>query len=252
MTDPHEHSVFSEPHTAPRPAPPVVGRRVAQEEILERRSRITADDVDHSVWDEPSYSALNGTKPSDGLRYESYLESNAREVTWFRSWMVVVFCALAAGPWAVLGALLNGLLNADALWGVIAIVVVGPLVEEIMKVAIPLWVVERKPYLFKSPVQIVMCAAIGGFSFAVIENYVYLNIYFPSPPEWMTLWRWTVCVALHVGCSTLAGVGLLRVWNGVWRNKRKADLSEASFMIGAAAVIHGLYNAVAVFFEFIS
>ena len=26
------------------------------------------------------------------------------------------------------------------------------------------------------------------------------------------VWRWTVCVLLHVGCTTLSGIGLTRVW----------------------------------------
>ncbi|MEM6313320.1 MAG: PrsW family glutamic-type intramembrane protease, partial [Planctomycetota bacterium] len=68
-----------------------------------------------------------------------------------------------------------------------------------------------------------------------------------SPELWR--WRWTVCVGLHVTCSGIASVGVARVWRSVMRNRKPARMSLAAFWLTTAAIVHGLFNAFAVWLE---
>jgi RsiW-degrading membrane proteinase PrsW (M82 family) len=126
--------------------------------------------------------------------------------------------------------------------GLLMLTVIGPVTEEIMKIAAALWVVERRPYLFKSIPQILLCAVAGGLAFAFIENLMYLNVYIPHHTPKLELWRWTVCVGLHSGCSFVAGVGLARIWDNAVRELRRPQLGLGMPWFFTAMVGHGLYN----------
>jgi RsiW-degrading membrane proteinase PrsW (M82 family) len=91
--------------------------------------------------------------------------------------------------------------------------------------------------------------AAAGFSFAAIENWIYLNIYFPDHGPDLVQWRWTAGVALHVGCSIIAAWGVAKMWRAVVTTRRPADLSIAFGCIVTAILIHGAYNAFAVIIE---
>jgi RsiW-degrading membrane proteinase PrsW (M82 family) len=127
---------------------------------------------------------------------------------------------------------------------------VGPVIEEVLKIALATWIVEKRPYLFKSAGQIIVAAVCSGLVFAAIENLIYLHVYVPNPPLGLIAWRWTVCVGLHVGCSTVAANGLVRVWRNCVENFEKPQLSRAASYITAAVVIHGTYNSLAVVASF--
>ena len=111
---------------------------------------------------------------------------------------------LVGGVWAILWAGLFNSLNMFK-WGIVVIVVVGPVVEEIMKVAVIACVVEVKPYLFKYRMQIVIAGLAGGLLFGLIENVIYIYVQFPAlreqgidiPPS-VELYRWIGCTLLHV------------------------------------------------------
>ena len=94
--------------------------------------------------------------------------------------------------------------------------------------------------------QIVICALAGGLVFAVIENFLYLHVAIKNPPEWLIYWRWTVCVALHTGCSLIAGLGLMRIWADTTVNRVRPRLSLGSPLLLTAVIIHGCYNGFAV------
>jgi RsiW-degrading membrane proteinase PrsW (M82 family) len=165
-----------------------------------------------------------------------------------RSWGLTLLIALAAGPWAVAGALFNG---GQSLSGVLMLTVVGPLTEELMKVAGVVLVVERWPYAFRSTAQILLCCVAGGLAFAAIENLLYIHVYVAHPTPRFVMWRWTVCVALHTACSLIAGLGAVRVWRELWRKRSPPRLSLAFPFLIAATITHGLYNATAYVLELI-
>lgn len=202
--------------------------------------------VDHTVWDEPSYlsSPLSADIPEGEITFARWLENGIKKITWLESLGFTLLLILAAGPWGILGAIIsgssaNGLLS----WsGVLSAAILAPVTEEITKVAALLWVVEKRPYWFKSIWQILITAIAGGAMFAVIENLVYIYVYVPSGNESFQNWRWTVCTGLHVNCSFLAGVGLARIWDNAIRNRVRPELALGMPFFAMAMVGHGLYN----------
>lgn len=204
-----------------------------------------ADQVEHTVWDEPALSGkLAGGAPDGQLTYARWLADKIGKTSAADTWRTTTLVALAAGPWGVLGALISQVSGGGlALGGVLAAIVLAPVTEEITKLAAALWVVEKQPYRFKSAGQIMLCAAAGGLAFAAIENVIYLAVYNPGGGPSYAAWRWVVCTALHVTCSLVAGLGLVEVWRGAITAERRPDLTAGTPWFAGAMVLHGLYNA---------
>lgn len=238
---PKDPSVFAEPHlTGQAPAPDPSEARAAP-----AGPRSEREQIEQSVWQEPALSSgpLRHAAPAPELTWADWYEARRRATSPARSWLWVCVVATVAGPFAILGALLS---SGQSLIGLLNVVVFGPAVEEVMKIAAASWVVEKRPYLFRSAGQIALTAGAGGLLFAVIENFVYLHVYVPDPPDSLVLWRWTICVALHVGCSLTAGYGLMKVWRMAVEQSRPPRLGDGGIYLIAAVVAHGAYNALAV------
>jgi len=118
-----------------------------------------------------------------------------------------------------------------------------------MKIALPLWLVEKRPWMYRNGGQILICALASGLMFAVVENVVYLNVYIPDPSAGLIQWRWTICVLLHSGCSTVAGIGAWRIWSRFQHHQRAPHLADGASWFVAAIVLHGLYNATVTLLE---
>jgi PrsW family intramembrane metalloprotease len=205
------------------------------------------DAVEHTVWDEPTFSSeLAGSPAEDQLTYARWLSQKQSETSSSKSWLTTLLVVIVAGPWGVLGALTGA---GGSGFRLALIVIIGPVTEEIMKVAAALWVVEKRPYLFKSVWQILICAAAGGAAFAFIENLMYLYVYLPEHSAKMAAWRWTVCVGLHMNCSFVAGVGLARIWDNAIRLRQRPQLWLGLPWFFMAMVAHGMYNGAVVIAE---
>lgn len=232
---------------------------IAQEPAWQDSPTLTRNEerATHTVWDEPSVRSEGKPLPEDALTYSRWYEEKLRETTGWQSWGALVLLALCGGPFAILATLATAFTE-GATGGFVYTAVIGPALEEMMKIGIALILLENRPWLFRSGLQLVIAAAAGGFLFAVVENLVYINVYFPDGSDSFRLWRWTVCTTLHTGTSTIAGLGLLRMW----RNATAPRFSEDGFeyqrpqllhaypCILTAVVIHGLYNASAMLLEF--
>lgn len=204
---------------------------------------VTSPDAENSVWDEPALSPeLSGKVPDGALTWYRWFTEQAALTSETTTWLVTVAISLAAGIWAILGALS---LQTSWQFPVIMAVFVAPVTEEIMKIALAIWVAEKRPWLFKSFVQIVICGIASGLVFAAIENVIYLNVYIQNPSPQHVQWRWTICVMLHTGCSTIASIGVVQVWQRFQNEKRIPRLSDGARWIVAAMIIHGLYNLAA-------
>ena len=215
----HTHSVFEEPNFSGVPAAPEV--------------------AEHEVWSEPGL--LPDARPADPAQtYAGQLRARWRSASPAQSWCAVLGLALAAGPFAILSAFMKS----SAPGFVLAAVVVAPLVEELGKAAAPLITLERWPYRFVSGAQPVLVCVASGLVFAAIENLLYLHVYVRDPSPALAAWRWSVCTALHVGCSLIAGLGLRRVWLVARAAYSRPDISGASTHLITAIALHGAYNAV--------
>ena len=241
----HDPSIQMEPHLrATFRADPGEAK---VDRILSRQARTEDDAVEHSVWDEPTAARPDGSPPADGLSYAQWLMRRRENTSAGRSWAVTLLAAAASGPWSVIATLLSVV----AVWHwLVAVVITGPITEEILKAAIPLYIVEKRPYLFRSRMQIALCAIASGLVFAAIENVLYLQVYVPEPSSQLILWRWTVCVALHTTCCFIASIGMMSIWSRTMATLTRPNLTPGLTFIVIAAVVHGSYNALAVVLEF--
>ncbi len=237
MSNPRdEHGIENEPHMR--------GEYFeADPSELGGNPRRTAPDewerVEHTVWDEPTLVPEVVQRSAPDITYSSWLVRHIEQTTWLDSWAVTFLVALAAGPWGVMGAFASA--NATGFM-LLAVCVFGPVVEEVTKVATAMWIIEKRPYLFLSGGQILICAACGGLAFAAIENLIYMYVYVPDHTPEFVAFRWTVCVALHMTCSTLAGLGLVKVWRASITVLQKPQLELCYGWMVTAMVCHGLYN----------
>ncbi len=241
---PDDRSVFREPHLrgGPYRSDP---SEASADETLREATPSDSERVEQTVWDEPGISdTLTGGRPSDALTYARWLDKGRSETSLPKSWLITMGLALVAGPWAIVGALFGG--GGGTVSHIIAIIVVAPVIEETMKIAAVLYVVERRPFLLRSAAQIGICTLVSGLTFACIENLLYLRAFLNDPSPALTYWRWTVCVGLHVGCSSIAGFGLMRIWRDIWNRRARPRLQLGFPYVVTAVVIHGVYNAFAV------
>ncbi|MDA3874195.1 MAG: PrsW family glutamic-type intramembrane protease [Kiritimatiellae bacterium] len=153
--------------------------------------------------------------------------------------------SLIAGPLAVFSAFFTQGPGA----GFLLLVVAGPLIEEIGKVMGPLMVVERNPARFSNRSQILFCALASGLVFSIIENILYLTVYIPNPSSALIWWRWTVCVALHTGCSFIAGWGVGNIWHEADQSCTPPKLETGAPLLVTAVVVHGVYNFLALMLD---
>jgi hypothetical protein len=239
-----DDSIESEPHFRDHAFELDPSERAAAAALNRTPLEIGGVEVEHSVWDEPTLEAVLAGAPAEGqVTYARWLEQKIQETPYETSLLVTAAVAVLAGPWGVVGALWEGMSAAGA--GLLAVVVFGPVSEEIMKIVLALWIVEKRPYLFKSIWQILVAAAAGGLMFAVIENLMYLHVYIPQATPSLARFRWTVCTGLHISCSFVAGVGLARIWDHTMRNRTAPQIGRGMPWFATAMLGHGLYNLTA-------
>lgn len=200
-------------------------------------------DPESSVWDEPGLSLqLSGDIPADGLTWHRWADQNQARTSLTTSLGVTLLVAVCSGLLAILGTLIIQAGGGNAF---VLLAIGAPIVEETMKIGLTIWVVEKRPWLFRWRGQILLCGMCSGMVFAAIENVIYLTILIPNPSAAIVTWRWTVCVLLHTGCSSLAALGATRVWSESWRLQRQPQLSDGAAWIVAAMLCHGIYNTAA-------
>jgi len=217
--------------------------------VLASETKSPDQAVEHTVWDEPALSGeLAGDIPDTALTYAKWLRSKIDATTPSVSWMTTFPLALVSAPLAIVGVFVLRVQGMGS-FGCMALVVFGPIIEEILKISSALLIVEKRPYLFKSERQIVLICVFSGLVFAFMENLLYLNLYIANPTPALILWRWTACVLLHSGCTAVSSIGLAKVWRDATANLRKPRLSLMTKYVAAACVIHGIYNFTAIFLD---
>lgn len=183
--------------------------------------------------------------PAGAPRYATWLAQKRAATTAASSWTAVALAAAVAGLFGILGTLFKGpFLGATGpMLPFLPMVLFAPLIEEVMKIAAAAYLVERKPFLLRTPGQILFVGVAGGFGFATIENVLYLAVYISNPTMTTVLWRLIVCTALHVCCSWVAAQGLANVWRRTISEGRPPRMGLAVRPLITAIMIHAGYNA---------
>ena len=199
---------------------------------------------EESVWDEPGLSPelLADSFPKERVFQRRMLKDQEASPSF--AWILTLVLAICSGLWAILGALFLEF-QKFGVGGLPMLILIAPLAEEMMKISAPLMLLEKRPALFRSPIQILFCGGVAGVIFALIENQIYFKIYLSSPSASLIHWRQTVCVAMHTGCALIASLGLIQVWKQSMKDSRPAQGSLGTPYYLVATLIHGGYNLIA-------
>ena len=162
-----------------------------------------------SVFCEPTFSGTD-----EGGATGEWLAERRRTCTLGGTVAVTVLAGLLSAPFAILGAFLTSLRGYR---GLVYALVFAPVAEEWLKQSGMVFLLERKPHRIVSAAQFVAAAVLSAVAFATLENLLYINVYVRDPrvltPELYRHFRWVVCTGVHVACSLICAVGLIRVWH---------------------------------------
>ncbi len=183
--------------------------------------------------------------PPGEASFGEFFRKKQAAVSLRASWFAVVLATVLGGPWAVLGTMfIAGIPN------LMFIAVIGPVMEEVMKLAAIAVLVEVRPWLIKREEQIRIAAVGSALAFAVIENLLYVKWYLVAPSFGVILWRWCVCTGLHIVCTWVAVGGLVAAWRNVNTEARAIRRGQAVKGLALAIILHGTYNAAITFLQF--
>jgi RsiW-degrading membrane proteinase PrsW (M82 family) len=112
--------------------------------------------------------------------------------------------ALLGGIAGLVGALIQEIMQGEFLGPLVA----GPIIEEVMKPTGVYVLLATRPRLLNNRIYTAFLAALGGLGFGLIENVLYLEVYFPSHGHELLLFRYLVNLPLHVVLSFIVGFGI--------------------------------------------
>jgi RsiW-degrading membrane proteinase PrsW (M82 family) len=153
-----------------------------------------------------------------------------------RPHLVAAALALAGGIFGVLGAFIE-----EVQAGFLVAFVAAPMIEEALKPSGVYLLLGKWPHLLRSQRYTAYLAALGGASFAVIENIIYLTIYFPEHTGGLVLYRFTVALFMHSLASFIVGLGINQRLLASVRGEIPLLSGNRKFFFGAIA-LHALYN----------
>lgn len=151
----------------------------------------------------------------------------------------VYLLAVAGGVIGMLAAVYEEIVHGS--W--LAMVLVGPAIEEVCKPLIVIILLEKRAYWFASRAQVIICAVLAALVFATLENLTYVHVYHPDGGAGFVLWRYAVCTSLHVLASTVFAVGLGKMWRHIRRTGAGFDIDYIFRYYVAAVIIHAAYNS---------
>jgi len=163
--------------------------------------------------------------------------------------LIPLFYALGGAFFASLGAFIEE--GSISFGFVLGLVVIGPVIEEVLKPFGIIILLEKGALYLRSKAHIFWLCVAAALVFSLLENllyaYLYLLPYFKYPHLYMEtlIYRYTVCVLLHISATSVMAMGLMRQFVLIKNNKGSFLLENITPYIFAAVAIHGSYNFIA-------
>ena len=151
--------------------------------------------------------------------------------------------AAVGGIFGVIGAIIQEWSQASLLVAFVA----APMIEEVMKPSGVYLLLVRWPRVLTSRLFTALLAAVGGLSFALVENIIYLQFYFPEHTQTLVLFRYSACLAVHGVCSFILGFGINQKLLASVRGEIPFLKGNKKFFF-IPMIIHSLFNIMAVLF----
>jgi len=152
--------------------------------------------------------------------------------------------AALGGVLGILGAIIQELSQGSLLVAFVA----GPMIEEVMKPSGVYLLLVWWPKVLTSRIYAALLAAVGGLSFALVENIIYLQFYFPEHTQTLVLFRYSACLTAHVVCSFILGFGINQKLLASVRGEVPLLKGNKKFFF-IPMILHSLFNVMAVLVE---
>jgi len=160
-------------------------------------------------------------------------------------WHLLAFLiAAGGGVLGVLGAIIQELSQGSLLVAFVAV----PMIEEVMKPSGVYLLLVRWPRVLTGRVYTALLAAVGGLSFAVVENIIYLQFYFPEHTQTLVAFRYSACLTMHVACSFILGFGINQKLLASVRGEVPFLKGNKKFFF-IPMILHSLFNIMAVLIQ---
>jgi hypothetical protein len=122
-------------------------------------------------------------------------------------------------------------------------VLIGPLIEEILKPMGVIILLESKPSYIYSKLQILWLCIVGALIFSFLENLIYIWWYASSCLSLrLIVFRYTVCIVVHLFSTSILSLGLMREFIRVKEKGARFELENTLPFIVGAVIFHGGYN----------
>ena len=161
-----------------------------------------------------------------------------------KSHVLAFTMAAVGGVFGILGAIIQELSQGSLLLAFIA----APMIEEVMKPSGVYLLLVRWPKTLTSRLYTALLSAVGGLSFAVIENVIYLQLYFPVHTQTLVVFRYSACLTMHIICSFILGFGINQELLASVRGEIPLLRGNKRFFF-IPMIIHSLFNIVAMLVE---
>lgn len=145
---------------------------------------------------------------------------------------------------ALIGSFIQELLHGGFLGAFVA----GPIIEEALKPSGVYLLLAKYPQALPSRLHTAFLSALGGLSFAIIENIIYLEVYYPEHSQGLVLYRFTVLLLLHSLWSFAVGFGINQKLIAAMKGEIPFLSANKRFFI-APMLMHSAYNVAAVLFS---
>ena len=159
----------------------------------------------------------------------------------FRWRLLAVLIAAGGGFLGVPGAIIQEWSQGSLLVAFVA----APMIEEVMKPCGVYLLLARWPEALTGRLYNALLAAVGGLSFALIENIIYLQFYFPEHTQTLVVFRYSACLTMHMVCSFILGFGINQKLLASVRGEIPLLQGNKKFFF-IPMIIHSLFNIMAV------
>jgi RsiW-degrading membrane proteinase PrsW (M82 family) len=161
-----------------------------------------------------------------------------------KSYIIAPFIAIGGTVIGILGSILRELFH----YSYILVFIAAPIIEEALKptglyLMLVLW-----PKMLKGRIYTALLSALAGLTFAIIENILYLKVYFPHHSLDIVLFRYTAGIGIHVICSFILGFGINQKLLASIRGEIPFLQDNKKFFF-IPMILHSLYNVVVVVFS---